>query len=442
LGCLMAGSVASAQEIVTFAGTGTAGYNGDLIPATTAQLNGCIGLTVDPYGTVYISDLGNNRVRMVDLLGDIHTLAGKDSAGYWGDGGLAINALLNSPRQVSTDAFGNVYIADAGNNCIRKVSSTGIITTVAGMGAAGFNGDGGAATDAVLNYPCGVAVDTGGNIFIADTYNNCIRKVNKLGIILTIAGLPGSTGGYSGDGGNVDSAQFNFPASLFIDINENLYVADMLNERIRKMDSGGTASIVTVAGCGVAGSWGDGGLAIDAALSAPNAASLDQDGNLYISDQYNNKIRKVFANTGVIVTVAGNGTGGYAGDGGSPLAAELSSPQGVACDGAGNIYIADFGNQRVREVVLRAGVAQETQTGHALVVAPNPVTDGLLGLRLTANGDFKVKYAVTDVVGRVVAEFEGRTNIPTVQQLNLQPGIYDVTATTENGVNHCRFVMQ
>ena len=439
---MVACTVASAQEIVTFAGTGTAGFNGDLIPATTAQLNGCIGVAVDAYGTVYISDFGNNRIRTVDLLGDIHTLAGGDSAGYWGDGGLAVNSKLNTPRQVCIDPFGNVFIADAGNNCIRKVSNTGIITTVAGMGAAGFNGDGGAATNAVLNYPCGVAVDTGGNIYIADTYNNCIRKVNKLGVILTIAGLPGSTGGYGGDGGRADTSQFNYPVALFVDNADNLYVADMLNERVRKLDSGGTAHIATVAGCGVAGSWGDGGVAVTAALNAPDAMCVDQYGNIYISDQYNNKIRKVFAATGVIASIAGTGTGGYAGDGGSPLAAELNSPQGVACDGAGNVYIADFGNQRIREVVLRAGVTHENIPKSSLTVLPNPASGSNFSMRLTANTDFAVKYEVIDVLGRTVGTLEGLSNTTLTAQMNLKPGVYEVLAVSDFGTNHCRLVVQ
>src|ERR1051326_5130759 len=243
----------------------------------------------------------------------ITTVAGNGTAGYSGDGGSATSAQLNAPFSIAVDSAGNIYIAEWSNNRVRKVSTSGTITTFAGTGAGGFGGDGGPATDAALNSPEGVAVDAAGNVYIADAFNNRIRKVDPSGIITTIAG--NGNPGYTGDGPAL-SAGLNDPSGVAVDKNGNVYVADNSNHRIRKI-SGGTIS--TIAGTGVGGFSGDGGPATKAQVFNPTHLTIDGAGNLYIADYSNNRVRKIDT-SGTITTIAGTTTptnqGGYSGDGG------------------------------------------------------------------------------------------------------------------------------
>ncbi len=270
------------------------------------------------------------------IIPEIETVAGNGTPGYMGDGGAGISAQLNQPYDVAVDGASNVYIADTANYVIRKLdASTGIITTVAGNGMAGYSGDGGAATSAELNAPKSVVVDIAGNLYIADTGNNVIRKVDaSTGIMTTVAG--NGKAGYSGDGGAATSAQLNTPYGVAVDIAGNLYVADVENHVIRKVTVS-TGIITTVAGNGKAGYSGDGGAAISAEMSSPEGVAVDSLGNLYIAVFGNCVIRKVAASTGIITTVAGNGTAGYSGDGGAATSAEMNYPGGIAVDGAGNL---------------------------------------------------------------------------------------------------------
>jgi uncharacterized protein (TIGR03437 family) len=323
--------------ITTVAGNGTQGLSGDNGPATSAELNLPEGVAVDVTGNLYIADVGNSRIRKISN-GVITTVAGNGTQGFRGDNGPATSAQLANPVGVAVDSAGSVYIADRNNHRIRKVSG-GVITTVAGNGTQGFSGDNGPATSAELNYPQGVAVDSAGNVYIADTYNQRVRKVSG-GVITTVAG--NGTVGFSGDGGPATSAQL-VPAAVAVDSAGNLYVADSYNNRVRKVSNG---VITTVAGDGAPGFSGDSGPAISAILGYPEGLAVDSSGNLYIADNGNNRIRMV--SNGVIATVAGNGTGGFSGDNGPATNAELWSPQGVAVDSAGNVYIADNGNNRIR----------------------------------------------------------------------------------------------
>jgi uncharacterized protein (TIGR03437 family) len=328
----------SGGMIATVAGNGTPGYSGENGPAINAQLDYPQGVAVDSAGNLYIADAGNNRIRKVSN-GVIATVAGSGTPGFSGDNGLATSAQFNNPDGVAVDPAGNLYIADTSNNRIRKVSNR-IITTVAGDGTVGFSGDNGPATSAQLAYPWGVAVDSAGNLYIADYGNNRVRKVSN-GVIATVAG--NGTRGFSGDNGPATSAQFYNPAGLAVDSLGNLYIADYGNNRIRKVSGG---MITTVAGGGA--SLGDDGPATSAQLNLPYGVAVDSADNLYVADWGNNRVRKVSG--GVITTVAGNGTRGFSGDNGLATSAQLANPEGVAVDSAGNLYIADFGNASIRKV--------------------------------------------------------------------------------------------
>ena len=278
------------------------------------------------------------------LIRMISTVAGNGTANFSGDGSPATAAQLYNPFSVAADSSGNLFIADTYNHRIRKVDSSGMISTVAGNGVANFSGDNGPATVAELHNPYGVAVDSSGNLFIADFENNRIRKVDSSGNISTVAG---STRGFSGDNGPATAAQLLKPSGIAVDSSGNLFIADYGNHSIRKVDSGGMIS--TVAGNGTEGFSGDTGPATAAQLSLPYRVAVDGSGNLFIADTNNRRIRKVDS-SGNISTVAGNGTRGFSGDTGPATAAELSSPTGIAVDSSGNLFITDTSNHRIRKV--------------------------------------------------------------------------------------------
>jgi sugar lactone lactonase YvrE len=344
--------------ISTVAGNGTQGFSADGGPATSAQLNAPLGVAVDTARNLFIADYGNNRVCKVTSNGVISTVAGNGIRGFSGDGGPATSAQLNAPLGVAVDTARNLFIGDYGNDRVRKVTSSGIISTVAGNEIRGFSGDGGPATSARLSYPYSVAVDTAGNLFIADTYNHCVRKVTPGGVISTVAG--NGTYGFSGDGGPATAAQLRIPQGVALDTAGNIFIADTGNNRVRKVTPGGVIS--TVAGNGTHGFSGDGGPATSAQLNYPSGVAVDTARNLFIADRNNNRIRKV-APGGVISTVAGNGTYGFSGDGGPATAAQLRIPQGVAVDTTRNLFIADYGNNRVRKVTSNGVISTVAGNG-------------------------------------------------------------------------------
>ena len=326
--------------ITTVAGNGTAKFFDYIGMATNALLNSPSGVAADGAGNLFIADTGNNCIRQVDTNGVITTVAGSGSAGYAGDGGEATNASLDSPYAVAVDEAGNLFIADLGNNCIRQVDTNGIITTVAGTGSADDAGDGGAATNASLSAPSSVAVDAVGNLFIADTGNDCIRQVDTNGIITTVAG--NGSAGYTGDGGAATNASLGYPFGVAVDGADNLFIADTYNNCIREVDVNGV--ITTVAGNGSAGYAGDGGAATNAILDYPFGVTVDGADNLFIADTYNYRIREVDTNA-IITTVAGSGSTGYAGDGGPAADASLSAASGVAVDRRRQIIYRRYGQQ-------------------------------------------------------------------------------------------------
>ncbi len=344
--------------ITIFAGTGTAGYSGDGGPATDADLDYPLGLAFDQSGNLLIADTDNNVVRKVSSTGTITTLAGTGMSGYTGDGGPAIQAALSDPEGLALDGNGNVYIADTYNQVVRIVSAVGTINTYAGNHFAGYSGDGGPSTAASLSFPIGLAVDAGGNLYIADANNSVVRKVSSGSTISTFAG--NGLSGYSGDGASAISAQLNDPEGVASDASGNVYIADSGNSVIRKVLVDGT--ITTIAGNGSLGYLGDGGPATSAELNYPESVMVGTGGTVYICDSDNNRVREI-STLGVITTIAGNGSGNYGGDGGAPLAALLATPGDVAVAANGTLYIADAGNNRIRQVVPGGVITTLAGTG-------------------------------------------------------------------------------
>ncbi len=351
--------------VTTVAGNGTSGYSGDGGAAIAAQLNNPCTVAVDGSGNIYIADQLNNRVRMVAPDGTVSTVAGSGTAGFAGDGSAATSAQLNHPCGVALDSSGNLYIADSANHVIRKRVTSGTLSTVAGNATAGYAGDGAAATDASLNTPIGLAVDATGNLYIADTLNHRVRKLATDGKITTVAG--NGFEGRAGDGSAATSASLTGPQAVALDAAGNLYIADTSNAVVRKVAADGT--ITTVAGTGIKGHSGDGGPATQAALNYPKGLAVDGTGNLYIADSFNSRIRVVAA-TGVITTVAGNGTFGDSGDGGPATSAQLRFPSGLALDAAGNLHVADSQNSRIRRLTP---IPREADSGAAPSISPGGV---------------------------------------------------------------------
>jgi trimeric autotransporter adhesin len=402
--------VDSSGALTRIAGIGRSGYSGDGSAATAAQLEFPDGIALDSAGNIYVADTTANVVRTISPAGIISTYAGQGTAGYTGDGGAAAQAQLNAPMGLALDAAGNLYIADSGNSVVRKVAKGGVITTFAGNGSAGYSGDGGQATSAALNQPEGVAASPSGAVYIADTFNNRVRLVSG-GVIQTAAGTGISS--FSGDGGPATAATMFLPTDVATDNSGNWYLADFGNSRIRKVSQGkiqtviggnGTETIFdeavattirlngptgiavdnsgdifiaegsigtgtglavgdyrvwkinsvgvvsTVAGNGLESYSGDGGAAVAAQLNNPAALTFDTAGNLYIADTANNRVRKI-APSGTISTAAGTGVAGFSGDGGAAIKAQLNRPQGLAADADGNVYIADGGNNRIRKLL-------------------------------------------------------------------------------------------
>jgi uncharacterized protein (TIGR03437 family) len=394
--------------IETVVGTDIIGFSSSNTTANATPLNYPTGVTVDPSSNMFISDTLNLRLRKV-ANNVISTAAGNGLFSYGGDGGAAASAQLNAPQGVAVDPSGNLYIADTSNNAIRKVAANGIISTVAGTGISGGAAAGNGANQ--FNGPLGMAADSGGNVYIADSQNARVVKLSSGGIQTVVAGS--GTAGYGGDGGAATSAQFNSPTGVAVDSSGNLYIADFGNNRIRKVSASGT--VTTIAGNGNSGYSGDGGLATGALLNLAQGVAVDGAGNVYIADTGNNAIRRVtpagIINTialivnpvaiatdslgnlyvtdagslvyqiyplsnPIVVTIGGNGSNGYAGDGGLGTSAQLNGPTGVAVDTHGNIFVADTSNNAVRELQFVGSAAKVSALASAASNLPGVVSPG------------------------------------------------------------------
>jgi sugar lactone lactonase YvrE len=333
--------------VVTVAGNGVQGFSGDGGPATSASIAFATGLAVDLGGNLYIADKDTHRIRKVTTDGIIQTIAGTGQCCYSGDGGLAVNAVLGQPNGLFPDTAGNLYFADMAVNVVRKISTDGKIATIIGTGAYGFSGDGGQALNATFKSIFDILMATAGNSYVTDKFNNRVRKIDSSGTITTIAG--NGTGNSFGDGGPATSAGLNRPGGVVFDANSNMYIADTLNQKIRKVTKEGVIS--TIAGTGASGFSGDNGPAVNAMLNEPRSVAADSSGNIYISDFQNSRIRKIDKN-GIISTYAGNGDccNNSLGDGGAAITASIGGIRSIAVDSAGNLYISDQGHARIRKV--------------------------------------------------------------------------------------------
>ncbi|MBS1584437.1 MAG: T9SS type A sorting domain-containing protein [Bacteroidetes bacterium] len=431
------------QVISTYAGNGAAGYSGDGQQAVNASVGFTGALAVDRHGNLYVAEW-NNTVRKVSVDGIITTIAGNGTQGFSGDNGPATLAAFHGIGHLAIDTSGNVFISDFYNNRIRKVDAgTGIITTIAGDGNGGYNGDNIQATTASLYSPNGLIFDTANNLYISDYGNRRIRKISPNGIIVTIGGNGALVD--SGDGGPAVSAGIYTPQGLTLDHQGNLLIAE--SNRIRKIDLStgidqGTHIISTIAGGNdTFGFAGDGGSALSAKFSPAVDVVVGAYG-YYITDQGNNRIRYVDSND-VIHTVTGNGIGGYNGDGGLADTSELNSPRGIALDNCGNLYIADNANYRVRKVIFNPncalGVTMISEQENAIMLSPNPTQNELT---ITAGSNIK-ELAIINTMGQRVLSQKGNGMKQTVQTGGLSAGVYFVVLRDERGeVWRGRFVKE
>jgi uncharacterized protein (TIGR03437 family) len=437
---------AGAQQftITTVAGNGSPGFAGDGSAAVGAQLASPNSIVLDSSGKLYVADAGNHRIRVISN-GSISTFAGNGTAGFTGDTKAASSAELSGPSGVAVDSKGNVFIADSGNNVVRMVTSTGIISTVAGNNSAGagYSGDAAAATSAQLFSPTAVVVDSSGNLFIADAGNSVIREVTGTTIYTVV-------------GGAATVLQLNHPAGLAMDASGALYIADTANRRVVKF-AGGVAT--PFAGNGSTQFSGDNGPAVKAGINDPAGVAVDTAGNVYITDTFNNRIRRVTPD-GIITTVAGNGHAFYNGDGGPAINATLNFPRALVADAAGNVYVSDTGNSVIRllqtqtpaifanGIVNAASFTPQVSAGALASIfgsnfgsigvgATLPLPTTLGGVSVTVNGrpapllfvnsgqvNFQVPWETALGSAKVVVGNGLTSNTATVSVLTAAPGLF------------------
>ncbi|OJW79522.1 MAG: hypothetical protein BGO69_12380 [Bacteroidetes bacterium 46-16] len=431
---------ASAQNIDLFAGTPlNPGNTGDGGPAVSARLSAPQAICFDKFGNAYISDQNNHRVRKISASGDITAFAGTGAPGYSGDGGAALSATFCWPTGIAVDTTGNVYITDVYCHVVRKVNTSGIISTIAGTGSIGYSGDGGPAVSAALNTPVAVDADIAGNVYIVDRGNARIRMIDMSGNINTIAGT--GTHGFSGDNAAATSAELNYPANIAFDNTGNIYIADQLNERIRKIDAGGI--ITTIAGNGIHSFSGDGSAATSASLEYPMSVALDSSGNMFIADGSGNRVRMVDG-SGIIYTYAGTGVHDYGGDGGLAINAYLT-PLDLAVGIDNRLYVDDMIHANIR-VITPAAVSTGalSRQNDGLELYPN-ANNGIFTLAGNIGSkDPNVQIEVLDLNGKTVLKdnFQaqnGRIKKQIALAGDLPAGHYMIKITTDLETKSIKF---
>lgn len=431
LAVLLFASQVAGQVIVTVAGTGMGGYSGDGGPATNATMENPNAIAFDKDGNLYFSDDAISRIRKVTPAGIITTVAGNGSSGYCCDGFPATLAQLQGGGGIAVDKWNNIYYADGGDHRVRKITADGIIRTIAGTGVAGYNGDGIPATDAQLNIPEGIAVDDTGNVYIGDRLNYRIRKINTSGIITTIAG--NGVAAFTPDGARADTSSVNGVSCIIVDNVGDIYLPD--NNRIRKI-TGSNGVLTTLAGNGISGYTGDGGLATAASIATVKF-TIDSVGNLYLGDAFPNRIRKV--NTaGTITTIAGTGSAGLDNEGAPVILARLYSPCGVAFSPAGELHYAEKGNGKVRKITPKWDAASNMQlSGDALQLFPNPARD-----IINMTSQVQLTYTLTSVTGRVVTSGTIANGTQSIPVGYLPSGIYFITTTSPQGIRRVQTIVK
>jgi len=399
--------------VSTFAGSRTTGSADG--QGTAANFTNPYGVCVDASGNVYVADAGNNKIRKISPGGLVSTLAGAGQLSPGSADGQGTVARFNNPRGICVDASGNVYVADADNHKIRKISPSGLVSTLSGSGTQGS--DDGQGTAASFNGPTGVCVDASGNLYVADQMNNKIRKISPSGLVSTFAGS-GSQGSADGQG---TAASFYYPHGVCVDASGNVYVADYNNNKIRKISPSGLVS--TLAG-GVAYGSADGqGMA--ASFRGPNGVCLDASGNVYVADTYNQKIRKI-SPSGLVSTLAGSGTQGS--DDGQGTSASFNGPFGVCVDASGNVYIADYTNLIIRKITIGSANGIETTTISSLNIYPNPAQN-ILHLQL--NESIQGTVSITDLQGQTILSQAINDNNAQINTSNVANGVYVLKVVSE-----------
>jgi len=460
-GCLLsvlivasACTLSNGQTITTFAGTGAIGFFGDGGQATAAKFHFPMTARTDKAGNLYIVDYGNKRIRKIAPNGLISEIAGNGSGTHSGDGGPATSAGIGFPESVALDSIGNIYIGEnqamayyqdttgysypVAQSWVRKINTSGIITTIAGTGLFHpFSGAGGPATAATFQSVNDVVPDNQGNLYIADGNAMAVWKVNASGILTLFAGW--NIYGNSGDGGPATAASFEFPSALLSDGNGNLLIADVSANTIRKVNSLGIVS--TLCGNGTPGYFGDGGPATAGEVSGPQGLAMDKNGNIFIADNGNNVIRVITA-SGAINTFAGTGITGNNGDGGPATDADFTAITGVAADSAGNIYVVDYKNENIRIITpySSAGIISPAGSLANIQLFPNPAADEI---NIALTGRNKTIIDIKDMEGREIQQLESNNN--TVINLSLAgyaPGMYIAHIQTGHEVAVLRFVVR
>lgn len=419
----------SAQIITTYAGNGTEGYIGDGDAAINAELYYPIGLNFDKNGNLLVCH--HLLVRQVDKQSHIiSTIAGSDTANHILDNVPATTTEIVEPYAVCIDDTGNYYIVDywAADIAVRKVSvSTGIITTFAGDKTMGNSGDGGPANQAKFKGIVSICIDTIHHyMYISDAYNYRVRRVDMLtGILSAFAG--NGVNGYSGDGSQAINAQFSRVFGLCTDTAGNVYIGDWDNARIRKVDFS-SGIVTTIAGNGIGGFGGDGGLAINAMLKKPTAMCFDKQGDLFFTDEDNNRVRKIDMQTGIISTIAGTGAAGFAGDGGPAINAEFNHPTGICIDTMGNIFVGDYYNQRVRKIAMgNAESVNEAILKENICLYPNPAKEQLT----VSAGTAATEVMIVNAIGQVLLRQPCGGNKSSINISSLPPGLYYLLLTEQ-----------